>query len=112
MTDRPDPADWIAKRRELLAAATEGPWELRSYGPRKYSVYAPRWPGIIAELGNGAEDATLIADARTSLPRALDALEAVLAVLPEPGSVDMYGVAGALSLDVRDAIETALGGES
>jgi hypothetical protein len=41
---------------------------------------------------------------------ALDALEAVLAVLPEPGSVDMYGVAGALSLDVRDAIETALAG--
>ena len=79
MTDRPDPADWIAKRRELLAAATEWPWEIRSYGPRKYSVYAPRWPGIIAELGNGAEDATLIADARTSLPRALDALEAVLA---------------------------------
>ena len=79
MTDRPDhAAEWIAKRRELLAAATERPWEIRSYGPHEYSVYAPRWPGIIAELGNGAEDATLIADARTSLPRALDALEAVL----------------------------------
>ena len=26
MTDRIDPADWIAKRRELLADATEGPW--------------------------------------------------------------------------------------
>ena len=73
-------AEWIAKRRELLDAATEGPWEIRSYGPREYSVYAPRWPGIIAELGNGAEDATLIADARTSLPCALHALEAVLAL--------------------------------
>ena len=79
MTDRPDPADWIAKRRGLLDAATAGPWELRSYRPREYSVYAPRWPGIIADLGNGAEDATLIADARTSLPCALDALTAVLA---------------------------------
>ena len=71
-------AEWIAKRRELLDAATEGPWELRSYMDREYSVYAPRWPGIVAELGIGAEDTALIADARTSLPRALDALEAAL----------------------------------
>ena len=73
-------ADWIKRRRELLASATDGPWA----------------------------DIASLKDARTSLPLALDALEAVLAVLPEPGSVDMYGVAGALSLDVRDAIETAL----
>ena len=66
--------------------------------------------GTSVAAGCDPANAALIADARTSLPLALDALEAVLAVLPEPGSVDMYGVAGALSLDVRDAIDTALAG--
>ena len=102
-------ADWIKTRRELLAAATPGPWELICGGEYVDGV------GLdVGHLDGGVRacDAELIADARTSLPLVLDALEAVLAVLPEPGSVDMYGVAGALSLDVRDAIETALGGES
>ena len=66
--------EWIAARRELLDAATEGPWELRSYMDREYSVYAPRWPGIVAELGIGAEDTALIADARTSTRTAHAAL--------------------------------------
>ncbi len=128
-------ADWIKTRRELLDAATEGPWRWSNrqgvylFGKRSRVVMAfgrmgmhgaqPRFcdeRGILQDGGranlNSFPDAARIADARTSLPRALDALEAVLAVLPEPGSVDMYGVAGALSLDVRDAIETALGGES
>ncbi len=109
-------AGWIKTRRELLDAATEGPWFQGRTGRRYESdrdVYSKREPDEenshdIATYVWSAEDAALIADARTSLPAALDALEAVLAVLPEPGSVDMYGVAGALSLDVRDAIETAL----
>ena len=109
-------AGWIKTRRELLDAATEGPWFQGRTGRRYESdrdVYSKREPDEenshdIATYVWSAEDAALIADARTSLPAALDALEAVLAALPEPGSVDMYGVAGALSLDVRDAIETAL----
>ena len=80
-------AEWIAKRRELLAAASEGPWfqdaddpglvwgEQRSDGDGYWSLFA-------SETGHDAaaqpSDAALIADARTSLPRALDALEAVL----------------------------------
>jgi hypothetical protein len=111
-------ADWIKTRRELLDAATEGPWFQGRTGRRYESdrdVYSKREPDEenshdITTYVWSAEDAALIANARTSLPLALDALEAVLAVLPEPGSVDMYGVAGALSLDVRDAIETALAG--
>ena len=69
------PAEWIAKRRELLAAATEGPW---------YDMDGIDWEARVG--GGGLEvadtgkvpDARLIADARTSLPRALDALEAAL----------------------------------
>ena len=76
MTDRPDLAGWIAERRELLDAATEGPW---------YDMEGIDWEASVgggglevADTGE-ASDAALIADARTSLPRALDALEAVLA---------------------------------
>ena len=43
-------ADWIKRRRELLASATDGPWA---------DIASPK-------------------DARTSLPLALDALDAVL----------------------------------
>ena len=79
--------EWIAKRRELLDAASEGPWfqdaddpglvwgEQRSDGDGHWSLFA-------SETGHDAaaqpSDAALIADARTSLPRALDALEAAL----------------------------------
>ena len=73
-------AEWVAKRRELLAAATEGPWAPEDvYGlvaPTKIDGYTH--PVERAEtIRQGAADDALIADARTSLPRALDALEAV-----------------------------------
>ena len=92
MTDRPDPAKWIAKRRELLAAATEGPWSAADehdgvgYPAWCVSQMRPGWEsmtptggyvGDVADVEREA-DARLIADARTSLPRALDKLEAVL----------------------------------
>ena len=70
---------WIAARRERLAAATEGPWFQGRAGHRYESdrdVYSDSHD--IATYVWSAEDAQLIADARTSLPRALDALEAVL----------------------------------
>ena len=76
-------AEWIAQRRELLAAATDAPWEwttdldmlLAGHEGDRVVIDAP-WtvPNI------KPADADLIADARTSLPRALDALEAVLAL--------------------------------
>ena len=74
-------SEWIAKRRELLAAATEGPWSPEDvYGlvaPTKIDGYTH--PVERAEaIRQGAADDALIADARTALPRALDALEAVL----------------------------------
>ena len=63
-----------------------------------------------------AADAALIADARTSLPLALDALEAVLATLPPVGAEKFgrdfeAGVAKGWQL-ARAAIDTALRGDS
>lgn len=77
-------AEWIAKRRELLDAATEGPW-VAEYSSLHRDCVVPHDARSTREavaqtrLLRAASDAALIADARTSLPRALDALEAVLA---------------------------------
>lgn len=85
---------WIRDRRALLEAATEGPWSAADeHGDVPGST--PAWcvsqmhPGFEAMspkdgyVGDVAdtpcpEDAALIADSRTSLPKAVHALEAVL----------------------------------
>ena len=165
--------EWIAKRRELLDAATEGEWVVGDrdhiqgashctcrpeYGPLVWegrrdingvqmmahihraqepryddtSIYSTSlpYPGIVAlstsEYGPiQPGNATLIADARTSLPRALDALEAVL-VEHRPkdfGLLDVrcqtcftgsagYAVPAPYPCSPVRAIETALRGES
>ena len=71
--------------------------------------YGPIQPG----------NARLIADARTSLPRALDALEAVLGVVrlhrresATDGSVDEHDYVGALADEIERTIESVLRGES
>ena len=83
--------DWIARRRELLGAATEGPWRASLLDGVRYEDGSSSYPcgiypgatqgppPVLVTNGIDARDAALIADARTSLPRALDALEAVLA---------------------------------
>ena len=68
-------ADWIRTRRGLLDAASPRPWELICGGEYVDGV------GLDVGHHDGgvrACDAELIADARSSLPLALDALEAVL----------------------------------
>ena len=88
-------ADWIAERARIEQAATDGPWfqdsddpglvwgEQRSDGNGYWSLFA-------SETGHDAtaqpQDAEFIADARTALPKALSALEAVLK-LHEPVAV-------------------------
>lgn len=86
--------DWVRDRRALIDAATEGPWSAADEHGDIPGAY-PAWcvsqmrPGFEAMsptdgyIGDVAdtpmpEDAALIADSRTSLPKALDALEAVL----------------------------------
>ena len=121
-------AGWIKTRRELLDAATEGPWFQGRTGRRYESdrdVYSKREPDEenshdIATYVWSAEDAALIADARTSLPRALDALDAVRALHPrdEESPLDSeYGKGFAKGYnraldDARSRIESVLRGES
>ena len=79
-------AEWIAKRREVERSATSGPWHQGNdthryenareaftrkdmHDPESYDV----WPEAAHP-----EDAAFVVDARTSLPLALDALDAVL----------------------------------
>ena len=75
--------DWIAARRELLDAATEGPWLSTDVYPLVSPVQIDGFahPVERAEaVAQAGADSALIADARTSLPMALDALHAVLNV--------------------------------
>ena len=74
--------DWIAARRELLDAATEGPWLSTDVYPLVSPVQIDGFahPVERAEaVAQAGADSALIADARTSLPMALDALHGVLA---------------------------------
>ena len=83
-------ADWIAEQRRIEQAATEGPWEAGTGdGDPRPHVWASRSSGCVADITYVVsndygdvrpDDAEFIADARTALPKALDALEAVLAL--------------------------------
>lgn len=102
--------DWIAKRRELLDAATEGPWwTTRDMTPA--DVFAGDGSADDVALATDIEepaDATLIADARTSLPAALAALKAVLELAnnPYPHARNISG------WDLINTVAAALRGES
>lgn len=104
MSNTPTPAEWIAKRRELEQAATVGPWSA-TYNNDPGSREIPAlWsdaddfmsdPHPLARflLKDDLPDAAFCADSRTSLPCALDALEAVLEMEDRP----------ATELDVRES---------
>ena len=73
-------ADWINRRRELLDDASPGPWVTTADGADTLSAGFNPDGHLCLYAGFGwDDDAALIADARTSLPLALDALDAVLA---------------------------------
>ena len=65
-------ADWIARRKALADAATDGPW-----------TWTEGTNYDCSKLRSGHADAAFIADARTSLPRAVAALDAVLRLVAE-----------------------------
>lgn len=117
-------ADWIAKRREIDQAATEGPWSA-TYGPNELpriwsDATAYSDAEFIAEcaMKDDVPDALFIADARNSLPRALDALEKVLGkvqplqrVAATDGAVDEHDYVGELADEIEQLITEALGVE-
>ncbi len=87
-------ADWLAERRRIEQAASEGPWEHEGVGEIIQHFSLPEPATIVSTdvacmgycYGGSAagverdEDAEFIADARTSAPKMLAALEAVLAL--------------------------------
>jgi hypothetical protein len=128
-------ADWIKRRRELLDAATEGPWRWSNrqgvylFGKRSRVVMAfgrmgmhgtqPQFcdeRGILQDGGranlNSFPDAALIADARTSLPLALEAIEAVQRLHARDHSIASRIRGICPSCAAWSAIETALAGAS
>ena len=93
-------ADWIAEQRRIEQAATEGPWRAAVVAQYVDDDGRERGKGGIYPAGPSGPpplfvtpdwvtaDAELIADARTALPKALDALEAVLALHRRVGIYD------------------------
>lgn len=72
-------AAWIAAAQDRCDAATDGPWEAGPEGTSEddFGVFAPEVAHDIVAAEEEA-DASFIAAARTDLPKALDALRAVL----------------------------------
>ena len=106
-------AEWIAKRRAALGLLSAYA-ALRGMAGDLTATVAVGSLGIRGSDITAAED-----DARESLPRALDALEAVLKVVrlhrresATDGSVDEHDYVGALADEIERAIEAALRGES
>ena len=120
-------ADWIKRRRELLDDATDGPWTATRgawgrglEGPEEAMIFVETFGATWAP---NPVDADVIADARTSLPLALDALDAVLTRhqpiehgptngwVGEPWA-ECWACQSEWPCPTVDAIDTALRGES
>ena len=80
---------WLDRGCTIADQATEGPWEAYEDSDVQYAGYPPIAENLvyagavetpIIDWGNGSTkaDAEFIADARTRLPQALNALQAVL----------------------------------
>ncbi len=88
-------AEWIAQRREILENSTEAPW-IAEYSGVTGNCVLPHDAEDAREalaLTRGfyaAWDAALIADGRSALPLALDAIEAVLAEHRDEGASQGY----------------------
>lgn len=76
-----DPRETLARIRAQADAATEGPWELLGDGEYVSG------PGILVAPDDGGVTS---ADARTTVPALLDALEAVLEIHQDGGESQGY----------------------
>ncbi len=121
-------ADWLAERRRIEQAATDGPWMSEwDTSDQWWTIHGQPNPAkgddrmVCPEVAtlNHREDWTadveFIAATRTFVPKALAALDAVLALIrartrtpAEDGSVDEYDYVGELADDILAAIEQAL----
>lgn len=116
MADRITAAEWIARRREVEQAAPPAPWRYAERasgnptdGPDHTVLNAPHPEQGEQPIATGDYDMwsglglVFAEDARTSLPKALDAIEAVLELhrenTPEDGSCQGYTDTGYGYLD-------------
>ncbi len=115
-------ADWIAERRRIEQSATDAPWRAAVVARYvddddgcergKGGIYpaGPMGPPPLFVTPDWvAADAEFIADSRTALPKALAALEAVLALWPDADPCDCCVH---VDCEVVRAITKALGVES
>jgi hypothetical protein len=65
---------WCAEQREIEKGTTEGPW----YAKGEYSPVVTRPGGNVVSRAENFGDDTFIASARTSLPAAVKAIEALI----------------------------------
>ena len=84
--------EWLAERARIEQAATEGPWTWQTpsgddWPQADESLLGPTGGAVLSGWGYDAsgieaapEDRAYIADARTSLPKAVAAIRAVLAL--------------------------------
>ena len=122
VTNRLSTKDDLAEIRARVDEATEGPWG----APERDGPYATVTDAdtcealfVAIDAGNSPErDMEFIAHARTDVPRLLDAVEAVLAILNEypPPNADAVGeyslvenARRAVAARIRRAITSALG---
>lgn len=109
--------DWIAERRRIHDAATEGPWAIGSWRDRTFQNHMTIEPEVGSRtIGDVTDDhqgnATAIVDAHNALPTLLTAAEKVLELLDDPGGPDSWshtfqGRHSVFADDVRAAIEEA-----
>ena len=86
-----DVQTWLDQSKALADRATQGPWEARSSEVTmndrgEWKIGKHNHPQVLRSVMRG-DDAVFIADARTRLPLALDALQAVL-TLHQPVEVE------------------------
>lgn len=104
--------DWIAERRRIHDAATEGPWVHDEYTGVEGIVYPDTaFAEAVADCGD-RDDSAAIVDAHNTLPALLTAVEQVLELLDDPGGPDSWshtfqGRHSVFADDVRAAIEEA-----
>ena len=105
-------ADWLAERARIEQAATDGPWMSEwDTSDEWWTIHGQPNPTKgdermvcpeVATLQHSEDwtaDAEFITDTRTSLPKALDALEAVLALWPDADCEVVRAIAKALGVE-------------
>lgn len=109
--------DWLTQARDRAEAATEGPWvaSLAGRGARVSEPSGYSLPGCFT-CGQNEDgiyeppDAAFIAAARTDLPAALDAIQAVLDLTTAARARHQFGRADTVSVwAIKKAITSALG---